>query len=155
MSLSTDRRGDELIAIYPEAQLEDAAHLFAAPLIFSVIVAHHHGTVLFVYNVYRQEWELPAGLIEPGENPEITAHRELKEESNQTALLEFAGLCLLRLSRNGQLEAGAIYKGAIETLLPFASADGETNQLLLWDMHSDTDGYMNENGRKIAESVLG
>lgn len=151
MPLSVDRRGDELIAIYPDASLEDAAKLFDDPLIFSVVIARHESKILFVYNARRQEWELPAGLIEPAETPEATAHRELNEESHQSAALHYAGLCVLRLAHSGQLEPGAMYVGDIETVQPFASADGETTRLLFWDLQSDTDEYINENGRKIAE----
>lgn len=154
MPLSIDRRGDELIALYADARLEDAATLFESPLIFSVIIARYDSKILFVYNARRQEWELPAGLIDSGETPETAAHRELKEESNQTAVLHYAGLCVLRLARNGQLEPGAIYTGMISDLQPFASADDETTRLLLWDLKSPMDEYINENAHKIAEIVM-
>ena len=39
--------------------------------------------------VDRTTWELPAGLIDPGETPEQAAHRELREEANLCGRLTF------------------------------------------------------------------
>ena len=77
--------GDELLAFRPgdvPTALPDYPDL---PIIFSCVVARHQGKALFVFNVWRKGWELPAGLIESGETPYDAAVRELQEESGQVA----------------------------------------------------------------------
>jgi 8-oxo-dGTP pyrophosphatase MutT (NUDIX family) len=38
------------------------------------------GNVLLVRPSYKQHWDLPGGIVEPGESPKAAAMRELKEE---------------------------------------------------------------------------
>ena len=48
---------------------------------------------LICYNIWRQQWELPAGSREGGETPKDCAIRELSEENGQVVEdLEFRGL---------------------------------------------------------------
>ena len=44
------------------------------------IVERDDGRWLMVRPVYRKGWALPGGLIDRGEHPEQTVHRELQEE---------------------------------------------------------------------------
>ena len=54
-----------------------------------VLAENEAGEILFVrqhrYPVGRAVLELPAGVVEPGENPLETAHRELREEVGMDA----------------------------------------------------------------------
>ncbi|MFF0266073.1 NUDIX hydrolase [Kribbella sp. NPDC004536] len=51
-----------------------------------------------VFNRYRQAWEVPGGMLGPGESPQEAAVRELDEESGQRGdTLELAGVALIRV----------------------------------------------------------
>jgi 8-oxo-dGTP diphosphatase len=125
--------GDDMLLYRPgceAATLEDYPDL---PLVFVCIIARREGKTLLIYSAWRQQWEVPAGMIEPGEDPAAAALRELAEESGQNASnLVCAGLCLIRLGRSGKLELGAIFTADLDPLQPFAT-DGETRAMLLWD----------------------
>ncbi|WP_375803532.1 NUDIX hydrolase [Streptomyces sp. A012304] len=56
-----------------------------------------------VYDRFRGHWELPGGLLEPGESPRQAAVRELAEESGQMpdAPLCFVGYAGFLLSPGG------------------------------------------------------
>ena len=55
-----------------------------------VVVVHEsvHGPLFLLLRAYRN-WDLPKGLVEPGEQPFAAACREVEEETGITAL-EFA-----------------------------------------------------------------
>ena len=42
-------------------------------------VVNHQNKILFIFR--RDKWDLPKGKIDPGETPEITALREVEEET--------------------------------------------------------------------------
>jgi len=151
MILATSRNGDQLIML----QTGDAPSLIVGyehlPLLFSCVVACYHKQVIFVYNPRRKEWELPAGLIEQGESPDITAKRELHEESNQIAdKLAFLGMILLYLPHRQQYELGALYRCDVNELRPFLAND-ESNQMMLWDKNTITSDYVNDIAIKLIE----
>ena len=57
---------------------------YLSPATVSCVLIEHDGTVLFVLRKYppgKGEWCLPAGFIEPGEQPDESAAREVKEET--------------------------------------------------------------------------
>ncbi|AJQ90832.1 NUDIX hydrolase [Propionibacterium freudenreichii] len=49
-------------------------------LIGHVLIRDEHGRVLFVETTYKEDWELPGGIVEAGESPRVGAERELREE---------------------------------------------------------------------------
>ena len=154
MSIAITRTGDELLEFHPGSLLRIPAALAHLPLEFAVVVARHRGQVLFAYNPWRQEWELPAGLIEPGESPQEAAQRELAEETGQvTHSLRYAGICLLRLARTGALEMGAAYTGEIDVVQPFQAND-EIARMMFWDLGRAVEGYVNALGAAIAKLVI-
>ncbi|MFI7316991.1 NUDIX domain-containing protein [Streptomyces venezuelae] len=52
-----------------------------APMPLALMALWHNGKVLMVFDRFRQSWELPGGMIEPGETPRQAAVRELMEET--------------------------------------------------------------------------
>jgi 8-oxo-dGTP diphosphatase len=146
------RNGDELVLYRAEVTaLDDYPDL---PLTFACIVARWQGAVMFVFNSWRQEWELPAGLMEAGETPAEAAIRELEEESGQrVSKVTYAGIALLRLSK-GELEMGAMFTVDLEGLQPF-TPNSEESGLMAWDLQSapPSEGYVNELSIALAELV--
>lgn len=45
-----------------------------------VVFTDHNGDVLLTETTYKEDWELPGGIIEPGETPRQGAQREVLEE---------------------------------------------------------------------------
>jgi 8-oxo-dGTP diphosphatase len=141
MVLATARNGDEFIGYYNGIAPKD---FLTTPLTFSCVVTRHQGKVLFVFNPWRKEWELPAGGIEPGETARDAGLRELREESGQTpATLNYAGLILLRLKKNNEFKAGVLYSAEIEQIQPF-EANGKSAKIMFWDFQSEVAEYVNE-----------
>jgi 8-oxo-dGTP diphosphatase len=62
-------------------EVPEADRFRGEKLAFAVIVARSADGVVLVFNKLRRVWELPGGLIDPGEGPRDTAIRELREEA--------------------------------------------------------------------------
>jgi len=78
-------------------------------------VALWHGDrLLLVFNRYRQYWELPGGMIDPGETPRQAAVRELREEAGfEVETLAFAGYARLVLGAGHRTEYAALYTARV------------------------------------------
>ncbi|NPA42993.1 MAG: NUDIX domain-containing protein [Chlorobi bacterium] len=81
--LLTKIRKEDLSTVYlyhpdPARALEDFKKYFDVIEAAGGIVFHPDGRILFIYR--RGIWDLPKGKMEPGETPEETALREIKEE---------------------------------------------------------------------------
>lgn len=153
MGMARARNGDELVEFHPVLELPVPAGRFSVPLTFACAVVKHQDAVLYVYNAFRNEWELPSGNLEAGETPHQAAVRELFEESGQVApSLLYAGAVLLHLAKSDAYELGAIYTGTLESLRPFA-ANTETDRLMFWTPAQPISEYVNEIGIKLAELV--
>ena len=143
MGVIAAHTGDELLGFFPSDapfSLPDHPDL---PIVFSCVLARYEGKTLFEFHVRRKGWELPTGLIEPGENPAETARRELFEETAQIASsLTFAGMCLLWLKR-GVFELGTMYIAELDTLQPF-TANEEVSQIMLWDFAQPVAEYVDD-----------
>jgi 8-oxo-dGTP diphosphatase len=154
MSIITNQIGDELLAYRPGGEGTELEGYPGLPLVFSCVVARHRGETLFVYNVWRKLWELPAGLIEPDETPMAAGIRELQEESGQVVpALTYAGLALVRSGRSGQLELGTMFTCELKTLQHFQS-DGETSAIMRWDLKREVKGQVDALSCKLVELVL-
>jgi 8-oxo-dGTP diphosphatase len=64
-----------LIKVLPPGSVDDSK------LTYVVMGARYRGEWIFVRHRERQSWEMPAGHIEPGEDPDRAAVRELYEEA--------------------------------------------------------------------------
>jgi 8-oxo-dGTP diphosphatase len=59
----------------------EAAGFRGEPLAFAVMLARGSDGFVLVFNKFRRVWELPGGLIDPGESARASAVRELREEA--------------------------------------------------------------------------
>jgi len=105
----------------------------AVPLPLALVVARREGRTLLVLNRWRQEWELPGGMIDPGETPRTAAGRELVEETGQLLpALTFAAVALFELAPDRRREHAAVYTAAAAASMAF-EPDDEIEALCWWD----------------------
>ena len=96
----------------------------SVPLTASLVVLWCGDECLMVFNRYRQAWELPGGMLDPGESAREAAIRELAEESGQRAdSLDLAGVAKIRVAPDNRLEYLAIYRGRLDSPQPFTPND--------------------------------
>ncbi|WP_267930466.1 NUDIX domain-containing protein [Cytobacillus spongiae] len=101
---------------------------------FSVIMVGEK--VLMCYNVFRQQWELPAGKREGNETTRECALRELFEETGQhLQYLHFKGLMKVKKA-SGAVQYNPVYTASLKELQPFIP-NPETNEIILWDQKMD------------------
>lgn len=97
-------------------EVEEAHHAVIAVPSFAVVVARATAGVVLVLNRYRKVWELPGGLIDPGETPRAAAERELAEEAGCVVTnVEWLGLVSVN---DGSTHHGAVYRGDVGTVPP-------------------------------------
>lgn len=107
------------------------------PVAGSFAVIKCEGKYLMCYNVWREQWELPAGSREEGETPKECAIRELYEETGQMVTdLKFKGLLKSKKTINGEIKFNPVYFANIEELQPFKENE-ETSKIMLWDLKEE------------------
>jgi 8-oxo-dGTP diphosphatase len=106
---------------------KDAASV-GRPL-FAVVLACSPSGVVLVFNRFRQVWELPGGLIDPGESARTAAARELLEESGcQAGPLEWLGLVEVD---DGRRQLGAVFRCRVASV-PAMFQSEETGGIAIW-----------------------
>jgi len=137
--LTNDEKGNILLEMLNGSEEELCRQPALKPLTHALVLARKNGRILFVFNRFHQVWELPGGVIDPGESPGECALRELMEESNQTLQdLEFKGLMKLELMNHPnaeektRLEYGALYLGSVEKDREFKD-NSEVEAIAWWD----------------------
>ncbi len=106
------------------------AHLDSVFL--ALMIAKHEDKFLLVYNAWRKCWEIPGGLVEPGEAPRVAAVREFFEESGQTAEnVRFLGRIRVEEPAKNHIIVGAIFGCEVLELIPFTPND-EIEAVALW-----------------------
>lgn len=104
------------------------------PLAGSFAVIKCEGKYLMCYNLWRKQWELPAGRREGYETPKECAIRELFEETGQMVSdLEFKGLLKSQKIINGEISYNPVYFTEMKKLQPFIENE-ETSDIRLWDL---------------------
>jgi 8-oxo-dGTP diphosphatase len=105
----------------------------AVPLTASLVVLWCGRECLMVFNRFRRAWELPGGMIDPGESAREAAVRELAEESGQRAdSLDFAGVAKIQVAPDNRLEYLATYRGQIALPQPF-TPNAEMSAATWWN----------------------
>lgn len=118
----------------------------------SFAVLKCEGKYLICYNIWRKQWELPAGRREGDETPKECAIRELYEETGQLVTnLDFKGLLKVKNTLNGNIKFNPVYFTTVESLQPFKENE-ETSGIKLWDLREDI-GYFDSVDIKILEYV--
>lgn len=97
-------------------------------LTYVVMGARYQGQWIFVRHHERQTWELPAGHIEPGEEPDQAAVRELFEEagvinSSIRIVSDYS------VTHQGKSAFGRLYCARVEELEPLPDHEIEEIQL--------------------------
>lgn len=96
---------------------------------FAVVIGRAAGGVVLVFNRFRQVWELPGGLIDPGDTPRTCAIRELREEAGcEAGSLEWLGLVEVS---DGRHHLGAVFECRVAGV-PEAFESDETSAITLW-----------------------
>lgn len=96
---------------------------------FAVMIARAAAGVVLVFNRFREVWELPGGLIDPGDTPRDCAVRELREEAGCEAVdIEWLGLVEVE---DGRRHLGAVYACRIDAV-PAEFESEETTAIILW-----------------------
>lgn len=131
-----NKRGDKFLRFMRgnEAELTDGRH---APITHALVVAKHGDGFLIIFNRWRKIWELPGGMVDPGETTRECAGRELQEETGQTICsLRFVGIMEFCLQPDSRIEYGALYAGELEEISGLGPTI-EAEQVILWDLHSE------------------
>lgn len=97
-------------------------------LTYVVMGASYQGQWIFVRHHQRQSWEMPAGHIEPGEDPDRAAVRELYEEagvtkSSLTVVSDYS------VTHHGKCAYGRLYCADVKELEPLPDHEIEEIQL--------------------------
>lgn len=110
-------------------EVEELRHAGIAVASFAVVVARAPAGVVLVFNRYRKVWELPGGLIDPGETARAAAARELAEEAGCVAAnLQWLGLVSVN---DGATHHGGVYRGDVD-IVPARFETEEIGGIAFW-----------------------
>ncbi|GAA0450005.1 NUDIX hydrolase [Alkalibacillus silvisoli] len=84
------------------------------PVRGSYAIINCQSKLLICYNIWRKQWEFPAGGREGEETPKDCAKRELYEETGQEVKdLTFKGLLKSKVIKSGAVKYNPVYYGEI------------------------------------------
>lgn len=128
--IAVDDQGNALLAFHP---VPEDTSFPDAPVPLALVALWHHDRLLLVFNRYRQHWELPGGMIDPGESTRQAAVRELREETGYDIDdLTFSGYALFALGAAQRREYAAVFTANATPMDHFTPND-EITELCWWD----------------------
>lgn len=149
-----DSAGNTLVGFRLAAETELTGLDGRIPLPASLIVVTLTGWVLMVFDRWRRQWELPGGILEPGESPRQAAVRELAEETGILATdLDFAAVAEFTLRRPTRREYLAVYRTALQDE-PRLIVNEEVSDFQWWDPGSPPSDGMSPLDAEIAGRVM-
>ncbi|MGH3915004.1 MAG: NUDIX hydrolase [Pseudonocardiaceae bacterium] len=124
------------------------------PMPASLVVVRFRDSVLMVFDSWRQEWELPGGMREPGETARQAGVRELAEETGiGAAELDLVAVAEWDLRRPSRREYAAIYRSELQ-LAPQLLVNDEVSAFVWWDPQSSPTEQMNPIDAEIARRTI-
>jgi len=145
MCIVTDAKGNQLSEYITGDEAQLIANAEYRPLTSALVIVKGPAGFMLLMNRYRNEWELPGGMIEVGETPRETAVRECREESGYDITnLRFLGLLKFFLQPSWHIplertEYTALYCTYIATELSFR----ENEEMLALHWHRIGEGIRN------------
>ncbi|GAA0937474.1 NUDIX hydrolase [Nonomuraea longicatena] len=128
--LAVDEAGNRLTAFYPAAEV---ARFDDGPMPLALVAVWRGDELLLVFNRRRRCWELPGGMIDPGETPRMAAVRELWEEAGLSiADPVFAGHARFLLGPERRVEYAALYTTRT-SVDPDFTPNEEISAICWWD----------------------
>lgn len=123
------RKGVTLARFVTFHDIEESERSSVGDLRFAIMLARAPGGVVLVLNRFRKVWELPGGLIDPGESPVEAATRELREEAGCVAeAVRWRGVIEVH---DGRTHLGAVYECQVASV-PEGFRSEETGGIALW-----------------------
>lgn len=128
-----NERDERLVAVIG---IDEIALPAFSPVTFALVIARDAAGYLLIRNSRRGIWELPGGIIEPGESARECAMRELLEESSQRVrTLRWRASLQLDLpehaSARRRTEYGALFCGELVPGMAFVPNE-EAHEIGLW-----------------------
>ena len=137
-----DGAGNALVGFRFAAEPELAVLDDRVPMPASLIVVTFAGRVLMVFDRWRKQWELPGGMLAPGETARQAAVRELAEETGiSTTDLDFTAVVEFELQRPTRREYAAVYRTVLQ-VKPRLVVNDEISDFRWWDPSSPVGGNM-------------
>ncbi len=142
MPICINQNGDVFDEFLPVSEEEAAQMSLDFPVTHALVVARNKDGFLLLHNTWKNHWELPGGILEPGESLRECAIREMAEETNQTSdHVAFRGMMKFRL-KDGRIEYGGLFCADIDQEWPFV-INNEASRIVFWDGQQDI-GYIDE-----------
>ncbi len=111
VAAARDKDGNVLADVHFVAEPDLDRWQRRLPIPASLVVVRFDGSVLMVFSGWRQQWELPGGIREPGETTRQAAVRELAGETGiRSVELEFVAVAEVDLRRPCRREYTALYR---------------------------------------------
>ena len=149
-----DEAGNVLVGIHFAAESDLGRLERRLPMPAALVVVRFAESVLMVFNGWRQQWELPGGMREPGETPRQAAVRELAEETGiEAAELDFGAVAEVDLRLPSRREYTALYRADLQCA-PQLMVNDEALAFLWWDPHSAPAEHMNPIDAEMARCTI-